>query len=930
MLTIAMPNVPTASAEDASVADGALGAGTSQSEASQTGSGAEDTTPESAHALNADVPDRNDKALMVKRLEDGIYTYTAEADATGLVVVGATWGNEDARESHKDSVATSSNAGRVEVGTQEGKGTEDGNITWKDIEWQADASDAASLAIDPVIVNANGFVRLTLKTASDLGDVQLVIIQEQATQKDVEVTAAEAKVQALGVGVHPLNGGVYPGIHSRYEWGADDSAMQRHAAPPSDSNYGEVDGGWPRMTTYRGAIVHHTAGSNAYGPADVPGIIRGVFNYHAESQGWGDIGYNFLVDKYGGIWEGRYGSIANTPIGYHAKKNANLTTFGVSVLGNYDTAGTTGPMIDALVNVISWKFNALHIDPHGWANIGTERGTEWKPTIVGHRDVGPTACPGANLYAQLQNIRNATNINPGRPPIGNLDNVSKVDGTHIRVQGWAADPDILGESINVHIYLGARVGGGTPTQVVSVPANVARPDVASALGSGKNTYGFDTTITVNNAEYQSVFAYGINHPYTGGDNAFLGADGVSMLEGKVPVFRMVLNGMNFFTQSRGEYKNVAKSGATPVGVVMLGMQDTEAGTPIFRLLNGAGYHFFTSSGSERDGLVRSGWRLEGVAWTADPTKTIYRIVGPGHYYTTSLAEAANALASGSWRYEGKMIDGHEESRAPLSTNPAKQSYPIYRINNGADHMFTKNESEVLSAAQGAHYRYEGIAFWGVDDDGGDMPVYRLAGFGEHFYTTSAYERDNAVRGGYRYEGIGWYLDDSTTLYRVISNEHFYTASIAEVISTTRSGWRYEGAINYPPSDHTPVYRMVLPSGNYFYTTNFNELLNVCGGSSTRYEGVGWYTDNTGDKPVYRLVLPSGEHLFTANEGERDGLRSAGARYEGVGWRYTDAENKPVYRLVLPGGRHIWTASSGERDNITAGGGRLEGDAFSHV
>jgi hypothetical protein len=182
-----------------------------------------------------------------------------------------------------------------------------------------------------------------------------------------------------------------PHVHPRWEWGAGE---------PIDWD--------PEQVHYRGAVLHHTAGSNDYSADDVPGILRSIWEYHARALQWGDIGYNFLVDKYGGIWEGRKGSLDSSPQGAHAK-GANEMSFGVSVLGNYSDAAPSEEAIRAVESIISWKFRINQIDPHGRTSFGTfwggNQGWEDKPTLIGHRDQQSTACPGNNLYTQLDRIR---------------------------------------------------------------------------------------------------------------------------------------------------------------------------------------------------------------------------------------------------------------------------------------------------------------------------------------------------------------------------------------------------------------------------------------------------------------------------------------------------------------------------------------------
>src|SRR4051812_27640945 len=102
-------------------------------------------------------------------------------------------------------------------------------------------------------------------------------------------------------------------------------------------------------------------------------MIRSIYRYHSVSLGWGDIGYNVLVDKFGRLWEGRYGGLSSTVIGAHAG-GFNTGTFGVSMLGNYDTVGTTQPMIDAVSAVIAWKFSLYNVNPRGTTTLTSAGG----------------------------------------------------------------------------------------------------------------------------------------------------------------------------------------------------------------------------------------------------------------------------------------------------------------------------------------------------------------------------------------------------------------------------------------------------------------------------------------------------------------------------------------------------------------------------
>ncbi|SDL60579.1 Uncharacterized conserved protein, contains LGFP repeats [Geodermatophilus siccatus] len=187
-----------------------------------------------------------------------------------------------------------------------------------------------------------------------------------------------------------------PPVFSRAQWGADENLMR-----------------WTPQyaSTIKAATLHHTAGSNNYTADQVPAILRSTYTYHAQSLGWGDIGYNVLVDKFGRLWEGRSGGLASTVVGAHAG-GFNTSTFGVSMMGNYDVVDTPQAMIDSVAAIIAWKFSLYGVNPKGTTTL-TSGGTDkyaagarvTLPTVFGHRDTKSTACPGRYGYARLGEIR---------------------------------------------------------------------------------------------------------------------------------------------------------------------------------------------------------------------------------------------------------------------------------------------------------------------------------------------------------------------------------------------------------------------------------------------------------------------------------------------------------------------------------------------
>jgi hypothetical protein len=186
-----------------------------------------------------------------------------------------------------------------------------------------------------------------------------------------------------------------PQIVPRSSWSADESI--RREAPRYAS-------------TLRFAVVHHTAGTNSYGPAQSAAIVRGIELYHVQANGWDDIGYNFLVDRYGQVFEGRYGGITRNVIGAHAG-GFNTGSVGVAVIGNFSRSALPPAARSALVKLLAWRLDVAHDDPLSrltWRSRGNGRFRVGTPvslrTISGHRDTGFTDCPGTRLYRQLDSI----------------------------------------------------------------------------------------------------------------------------------------------------------------------------------------------------------------------------------------------------------------------------------------------------------------------------------------------------------------------------------------------------------------------------------------------------------------------------------------------------------------------------------------------
>ncbi|MCW2867224.1 MAG: N-acetylmuramoyl-L-alanine amidase, family 2, partial [Marmoricola sp.] len=177
-----------------------------------------------------------------------------------------------------------------------------------------------------------------------------------------------------------------PRIYTRAEWGANESLRDQ-----SSPGYGTVEAGF----------IHHTVNANNYTADQVPALLRGIYAYHTQSRGWRDIGYNYLVDRFGRIWEGRWGGITKAVLGAHTL-GYNEVSFAMSAIGNYDITAPSQAVLDAYARLYAWKLSLYGIRAdatHLWVK------DRYLNAINGHRDVGQTACPGRYLYAKIPYIR---------------------------------------------------------------------------------------------------------------------------------------------------------------------------------------------------------------------------------------------------------------------------------------------------------------------------------------------------------------------------------------------------------------------------------------------------------------------------------------------------------------------------------------------
>lgn len=218
---------------------------------------------------------------------------------------------------------------------------------------------------------------------------------------DIEAVFIDGKIADDGITqvVDGSNTNGMPEVISRAGWRANESIR---CGSPSYSD------------PVSAVTVHHTAGSNNYSESQSPGIVRGIYQYHASNLGWCDVGYGALVDKYGNIYEGRAGGLDKAVQGAHVG-GFNENTWGVSLMGNYQTAQPTQVALEAIGQLAGWKAAVHGFDPKGTDEHYAEfsfSGSRYAqgqggtfPNINAHRDFHYNECPGQYLYDELDTIR---------------------------------------------------------------------------------------------------------------------------------------------------------------------------------------------------------------------------------------------------------------------------------------------------------------------------------------------------------------------------------------------------------------------------------------------------------------------------------------------------------------------------------------------
>ncbi|MFE6910649.1 peptidoglycan recognition protein family protein [Streptomyces erythrochromogenes] len=222
--------------------------------------------------------------------------------------------------------------------------------------------------------------------------------------KSAPAPGARAAAAAAAPAPGPESTAPRPDVVTRAQWGADESL----------NNEGPL---YLAGGKIKALFVHHTAASAPYECTDSAAIVRGLHVYHVKTNGWRDVGYNFLVDKCGTLFEGRQGGVDRPVMGAHTY-GFNSESTSVAVLGDHTSAGASPAALEGIAKMAAYKLGQYDVDMNGTTTLtagATQKNyagtsfTAGQPyqfrTVSGHRDGFNTECPGHQLYPQLDTIR---------------------------------------------------------------------------------------------------------------------------------------------------------------------------------------------------------------------------------------------------------------------------------------------------------------------------------------------------------------------------------------------------------------------------------------------------------------------------------------------------------------------------------------------
>lgn len=270
-------------------------------------------------------------------------------------------------------------------------------------------SDWTQLATTDVEVGRPGTDPMWLSEPAD--GVAVQVTSETGTPADVQVSTINpaGQTETASANASLTTARAEPAVYDPTSGDGGEEFASTGVSQPtivSRAAWGAGNGLWgtsgcsaPQISSVsKGIVLHHTAGSNTAKESESESIIRGYQTYHVKSRGWCDIGYAFLVDRWGRIYEGRKGGITKQVTGAHAGvTSVNKDATSISMMGNFDVAEPPAAMKDAVVRLAAWRLSLYGSNANGTYVSG---GKTYK-VLNGHRDVKSTACPGQYGYRWL-------------------------------------------------------------------------------------------------------------------------------------------------------------------------------------------------------------------------------------------------------------------------------------------------------------------------------------------------------------------------------------------------------------------------------------------------------------------------------------------------------------------------------------------------
>ena len=277
---------------------------------------------------------------------------------------------------------------------------------------------------EPVWAGGADTLQLRSRDGQPRGEIAYVNVSGDATPGERALNSLRGLVNGAVVSVasifSPADAGAEApfDVVNREEWDPGQDCV------PKEPVYGQV----------RAAVVHHTVNANTYTPEEGPGIVLAICRYHRYSNGWNDIGYNALVDRFGTVYSGRTGGLTNSIVGAHTA-GFNSQTFGVSSIGTHTTTGMSHAAVEAMSNLLAWKLSLHGIDGLGKATLVSAGGSGNKypsgdrvktKEVTRHRRFNQTSCPGRAQVTKIleltqEKIASGTFTPPAdSPPAGGV------------------------------------------------------------------------------------------------------------------------------------------------------------------------------------------------------------------------------------------------------------------------------------------------------------------------------------------------------------------------------------------------------------------------------------------------------------------------------------------------------------------------------